>query len=209
MPFWMGGMRPCCIREGRRTSLVWMRRCSFRVRTCWLWKCTTTAFPPQTLQRARFCSSARRHHLTFGTPPTWFQEPASNSHDVTFNVNMANEAVSPEGVFLAGGGNFGFPGDFPMNDDDGDGIWSITVQVPSGFTSHYTFTNGACQDWSCKENLVGQLGRSGQLERPVVVQCDGLCSREHLLRSMHNRWHLCGDPRVHRCRCCQFQSVRC
>ena len=94
--------------------------------------------------------------LTFGTPPTWFQEPASNSHDVTFNVNMANEAVSPEGVFLAGGGNFGFPGDFPMNDDDGDGIWSITVQVPSGFTSHYTFTNGACQDWSCKENLVGQ-----------------------------------------------------
>ena len=94
--------------------------------------------------------------LTFGTPPTWFQEPASNSHAVTFNVNMANEAVSPEGVFLAGGGNFGFPGDFPMNDDDGDGIWSITVQVPSGFTSHYTFTNGACQDWSCKENLVGQ-----------------------------------------------------
>ena len=69
---------------------------------------------------------------------------------------MANETVSPEGVFLAGGGNFGYPGDFPMSDDDGDGIWSITVEVPHGFTSHYTFTNGACQDWSCKENIAGQ-----------------------------------------------------
>ena len=69
---------------------------------------------------------------------------------------MANETVSPEGVFLAGGGNFGFPGDYPMADDDGDGIWSITVQVPHGFTGHYTFTNGACEDWSCKENIVGQ-----------------------------------------------------
>ena len=94
--------------------------------------------------------------VVFGAPPPWFQEPAANAHDVTFNLNMANEIVSPEGVFLAGGGNFGFPGEFPMSDEDGDGIWSITVQVPHGFTGHYTFTNGACQDWSCKENIVGQ-----------------------------------------------------
>ena len=94
--------------------------------------------------------------FTFDAPPAWFQAPAADAHFVTFNVNMANETVSPEGVFLAGGGNFGFPGDYPMSDDDGDGIWSITVQVPHGFTGHYTFTNGACQDWSCKENIVGQ-----------------------------------------------------
>lgn len=93
---------------------------------------------------------------TFNAPPAWFQAPAADSHFVTFNLNMANEIVSPEGVFLAGGGNFGFPGDYPMADDDGDGIWSITVQVPHGFTGHYTFTNGACEDWSCKENIVGQ-----------------------------------------------------
>ena len=93
---------------------------------------------------------------TFEAPPSWFQAPAADAHFVTFNVNMANETVSPEGVFLAGGGNFGFPGDYPMSDDDGDGVWSITVQVPHGFTGHYTFTNGACEDWSCKENIVGQ-----------------------------------------------------
>ena len=74
---------------------------------------------------------------------------------VTFNVNMANEEVDPTGVFLAGGASFGAPGDNPMSDDDGDGIYSITMEVDSGFSSHYTFTNGACGDWSCKENLAG------------------------------------------------------
>ena len=48
---------------------------------------------------------------------------------------MINEEVSPEGVFLAGGGNFGFPGDYPMTNEDGDDVWSITVQVPNGFTA--------------------------------------------------------------------------
>ena len=93
---------------------------------------------------------------TFEAPPSWFVPPASAAPQITFNLNMANEDVSPEGVFLAGGGNFGMPGDYPMTDDDGDGVWTITVEVPAGFTGHYTFTNGACQDWSCKENIAGQ-----------------------------------------------------
>ena len=41
------------------------------------------------------------------------------------------------------------PGDNQMTDDDGDGIYSITVKAR--LDSHYTFTNGACGDWSCKE----------------------------------------------------------
>ncbi len=75
---------------------------------------------------------------------------------VTFNVNMANDDTSPEGVFLAGGADFGVPGDNPMTDDDGDDVWTITIEVASGYTGYYTFTNGACGDWSCKENIGGQ-----------------------------------------------------
>ena len=74
---------------------------------------------------------------------------------VTFNLNMELEDVDPSGVYLAGGGNFGNPGDNQMTDDDGDGIYSITVEVEAGFSSYYTFTNGACGDWSCKENIAG------------------------------------------------------
>lgn len=75
--------------------------------------------------------------------------------DVTFNVNMANETVDPSGVFLAGGADFGAPGDNMMMDDDGDGVYSITMSLEAGYTGYYTFTNGACGDWSCKENLAG------------------------------------------------------
>ena len=76
-------------------------------------------------------------------------------YEVTFNVNMSNEEVAETGVFLAGGGNFGNPGDNQMTDLDGDGTYSITMMLDEGFFSHYTFTNGACGDWSCKENLAG------------------------------------------------------
>ena len=74
--------------------------------------------------------------------------------DITWTVNMSNEEVSTQGVFLAGGGNFGNPGDNPLT-DNGDGTWTITQTVPEGFTSFYIFTNGACGDYSCKEQLGG------------------------------------------------------
>lgn len=80
---------------------------------------------------------------------------SDSTYQVTFNVNMALEEVDPTGVYLAGGTNFGVPGDNPMTDDDGDGIYSVTVELEAGFSGHYTFTNGACGDWSCKENLAG------------------------------------------------------
>jgi len=104
---------------------------------------------------------------------------------------MANEDVSPDGVYLAGGDYFGIPGDNPMSDDDGDGIWTITMAMPIGYTGTYTFTNGACGDWSCKENIVGQscaFGTWSDRELPEVTgdatystcfsQCtsDGTCA---------------------------------
>jgi hypothetical protein len=76
----------------------------------------------------------------------------SQTVDITFRVNMANETVDPAGVYIAGGDNFGNPGDNAMT-DMGDGIWEITVTKDVGFSSYYTLTNGACPDYSCKENL--------------------------------------------------------
>ena len=110
---------------------------------------------------------------------------------ITWEVNMANETVDPTGVYLAGGDYFGSPGDNPMADDDGDGIWSISIAMPMGYTGAYTFTNGACADWSCKENIVGQscaFGTWSDRELPEVTgdatystcfaQCttDGTCA---------------------------------
>jgi len=75
--------------------------------------------------------------------------------NVTLSVNMMNETVDPAGVFVAGGADFGLPGDNPMDDSDGDGVWELTFVLDQGYTGNYTFTNGACPDFQCKENIVG------------------------------------------------------
>jgi hypothetical protein len=75
---------------------------------------------------------------------------------ITINLGTSNIMVDPAGMYIAGGGNFGNPGDFPLNDADGDGVWSMTYERPMGFETFYTFTNGACPDWSCKEDISGQ-----------------------------------------------------
>ncbi|MDG1380713.1 MAG: lamin tail domain-containing protein, partial [Flavobacteriales bacterium] len=104
--------------------------------------------------------------------------------DVTFNVNMSNEDVSPAGVFLAGGLDFGTPGDNPMT-DAGNGIWTITKQVASPYSGNYTFLNGNCGDWSCKEDISNQDCAFGDYndrnlnnitENHVVNTCFGECS---------------------------------
>ncbi|MDE0871230.1 MAG: T9SS type A sorting domain-containing protein [Flavobacteriales bacterium] len=109
-------------------------------------------------------------------------------YEITFNVNMANEEVDPTGVYIAGGADFGVPGDNPMSDDDGDGIYTITVTLDEGYTGHYTFTNGACGDWSCKENLAGlpcgdETNYNDRLLDPVmnnttISTCFGQCSTD-------------------------------
>ena len=76
--------------------------------------------------------------------------------NVTFNLDMSSVTTSPDGAFLAGGGTFGNPGDYPMIDDDGDDIWTITVTLPENSATDYSFTNGNCPSWSCKENISGQ-----------------------------------------------------
>ncbi|MGH1438444.1 MAG: T9SS type A sorting domain-containing protein, partial [Lewinella sp.] len=41
-------------------------------------------------------------------------------------------------------------------DSDGDGVYSINLTIPEGFSSFYSFSNGLCPDLSCKEDLTGQ-----------------------------------------------------
>ena len=74
---------------------------------------------------------------------------------VTMQVNMSNQTVDTSGVFLAGGGNFGNPGDNEMY-PIGDSVYSITRAKDTGFFSFFTFTNGACPSWGCKEQLAGK-----------------------------------------------------
>ncbi len=75
---------------------------------------------------------------------------------ITFKLGMNGVVPSPDGVWIAGGGNFDVPGGkYKMDDTDGDGIYELVVPRLKGFHSFYTFTNGPCPDYSCKEDLSG------------------------------------------------------
>ncbi|MDG2041497.1 MAG: T9SS type A sorting domain-containing protein [Bacteroidia bacterium] len=80
----------------------------------------------------------------------------NDSVDITFELNTSEIEVDPGGLFLAGGSGFGVAGDNPMIDPEDDGIYTVTVRRAKGFLSYYTFLNGNCGDWSCKENIEGQ-----------------------------------------------------
>ena len=112
----------------------------------------------------------------------------TDSVDITFTLNIASIAsIDAAGIFLAGGGNFGNPGDNPMT-DNGNGTWSITVRKAKAFASYYTFLNGNCGDWSCKEDLTGlpcgdpnafnDRWLPGIYSDTTVMACFGECSSD-------------------------------
>lgn len=106
---------------------------------------------------------------------------------INFQVGMGAVTPSPDGVWLAGGGNFDVPGGrFRLDDSDGDNVYTLTVKRQRGFASFYTFANGNCPDYSCKEDISGQACAQTQnfndrwlpavQQDTVVATCFALCA---------------------------------
>ena len=84
---------------------------------------------------------------TFSMIRDGFDPPAPQFVDITINLDMSSvDAVSADGVYIAGGSLFNGPGDNPLLDADGDGIYSGTFTREANTGSNYTFTNGNCGD---------------------------------------------------------------
>lgn len=88
--------------------------------------------------------------------------PATN-YNVTFEVDANNILVGDRGMYL-GGGMFGGSDTHAMSDDDGDGVWSVTLELPSGTEGAYAFLNSPFDggDWGTKENITGLACAYGQ-----------------------------------------------
>jgi hypothetical protein len=82
--------------------------------------------------------------------------PPAVFYDVTFNVDANAIVVGDRGMYL-GDGVFGGSDAVAMSDDDGDGIWTVTVNLAEGTTGNYAFFKnpGDGGDWGTKENLTG------------------------------------------------------
>ena len=85
-------------------------------------------------------------------------ETPGQVYNVTFAVDTANITVGDSGMFL-GGGAFGDAQGHAMSDDDGDGIYEVTLEVNTDqIGANYIFLNGPNDggDWGAKEDLAGQ-----------------------------------------------------
>lgn len=115
--------------------------------------------------------------------------PPAVFHDVTFNCNTATITVGPNGMYLGGGDYFGDAMGHAMSDDDGDGIYSVTVAVPDGYSGNYVYLNSPNDggDWGAKEDLAGQECADGTwndrllppvTEATTLSSCFGQCSTD-------------------------------
>ena len=96
--------------------------------------------------------------VCFGECGSQCTVPPSGTSSVTFQVKVVSAELSDQGVFLAGGTAFGVPGENKMTLNSKSGFHEITMgNLPVGSALHYSFTNGACTNWQCKESLGGKL----------------------------------------------------
>lgn len=101
---------------------------------------------------------------------------------LTFQVDMNNETVHPDGVHVAGtfqtsagyGGNWD-PGATSLMDNDGNGVYELTVEVSPG-NYLYKFVNG--DEWSEKPELPSEdcalNDGGGNFNRQVIVGSQGI-----------------------------------
>ena len=97
------------------------------------------------------------------------------SAEVTFNVNMSDQEVGNEGPTLWMGEFYPAAG-FIMTDDDGDQIWSYTVDLDPG-TYTYKFRNGWWADWNTGggwEDVPSQCEVGTWGDREVIVGNDNI-----------------------------------
>ncbi len=89
----------------------------------------------------------------------------TGSSNVTFTVDMNNETVSPDGVRMAGAFN-GWSDTLMV--DNGDGTWSLTLELTAGDNVEYKFKNGP-DGW---EGFGGPCLASGGNRFVVVPEMD-------------------------------------
>ena len=85
-------------------------------------------------------------------------ETPGEVYNVTFNLDATGIEVGANGMYM-GGGILGGANAVAMSDDDGDGIWTVTIEISTDqIGGNYTFLNSPNDggDWDAKEDISGQ-----------------------------------------------------
>ena len=114
-------------------------------------------------------------------------QPPSSTFNLTFQLDMRQQTISPNGVHVAGDFQVaaGFAGNWDpsattLSDPDGDSIYTLSVQIPAG-NYEYKFINGNA--WGEDENMWSEPCQSNgnrsltlTSDRILTAVCYGSCS---------------------------------
>ena len=87
--------------------------------------------------------------------------------NITFQVDMNFENVSADGVHVAGAFQGWDPAATELLDDDGDGIYAVTLELMSGDHHEYKFVNGNA--WGSDESVSGDCAAGDWGNRYIDV----------------------------------------
>jgi len=114
--------------------------------------------PPQ-------CAAGWNRYITVPAVPTTLDAvcfgscypcgPPPVDVEITFQVDMSEQVISPDGVHIAGGFQGWDPGATLMT-DAGNGLYTYTGIFPSGTYQEYKFVNG--NEWTESENVPAECG---------------------------------------------------
>jgi hypothetical protein len=103
-------------------------------------------------------------------------ETPGEVYNITFNLDATGIDVGENGMFM-GGGILGGANAVPMSDDDGDGIWTVTVELSTDQIGlNYTYVNSPNDggDYSNKEDISGQeCADAGNFNDRIVPEFTG------------------------------------
>ena len=88
---------------------------------------------------------------------------------VTLMVDMGEQVVSSDGVHVAGEFQGWDPAATALADDDMDGVWEITLDLPSG-THEYKFINGMGWDFADDVPPTCQVEVAGNDNRFLTIE---------------------------------------
>ena len=92
---------------------------------------------------------------------------------------MQNENISDLGVHLAGEFQGWNPSTTPMEDENGDGIYSVTINLASNSEYEYKFVNGNV--WGSDESVFGDCADNNRIfnttDNDLILEpvCFGSC----------------------------------
>ena len=113
---------------------------------------------------------------------------------VTFQVDMNSTTVSADGVHVAGGFQGWDSAGTLMSDDDMDGVYEVTIDLPADSTYEFKFINGMAWDFVEDVPPACQVEVSGNDNRFVTVGAD----------DTQVTYHVCWES----CAACGMTTVR-